>query len=308
MAMMMAIGFMLVAGVIVATALSYATSLQPRAVNGQDRVEALSAAQAGIDHYLGHLNQDRNYFATPDCDNPALEGPNPDPAWLIDDCGWDADTPVGWVKVQPDDPNSAEFHYDVDSRQMDQFTIWVSSTGRAGNVERTLQAKVTIAGSQRYLYVTDFEDADPANQYVYPLDALKRPTYKNLSTLLDEHCCQGHHGQVLVAASGQPPHEVGEPWLSGDHLRIWGCPRWAGPLQRHPAHQRECGVQAGLHHVCHGLPQDRHQPRPNCEGRRVLPRDRDSEAEHQGCALGEHQPAPGHNRRHSQQARMPVHR
>ncbi len=168
MAMMMVIGFMLVAGVIVATALSYATSLQPRAVNGQDRVEALSAAQAGIDHYLGHLNQDRNYFATPDCANPALQGPNPDPAWLIDDCGWDADTPVGWVRVQPDDPKSAEFHYDVDSRQMDQFTIWVSSTGRAGNVERTLQAKVTIAGSQRYLYVTDFEDADPENTVIYP--------------------------------------------------------------------------------------------------------------------------------------------
>ncbi len=167
MAMMMVIGFMLVAGVIVATALSYATSLQPRAVNGQDRVEALSAAQAGIDHYLGHLNQDRNYFATPDCANPALKGPNPDPAWLAN-CGWDASTPVGWVKVQPDDPKSAEFHYDVDSRQMDQFTIWVSSTGRSGNVERTLQAKVTIAGSQRYLYVTDFEDADPENTVIYP--------------------------------------------------------------------------------------------------------------------------------------------
>lgn len=168
MAMMMVIGFMLVAGVIVATALSYATSLQPRAVNGQDRVEALSAAQAGIDHYLAHLNQDRNYFATADCDNPALKGPNADPALLTAPCGWDANTPVGWVKVQPGDPASAEFHYDVDSRQMDQFTIWVSSTGRAGNVRRTLQAKVTIAGSQRYLYVTDFEDADPENTVIYP--------------------------------------------------------------------------------------------------------------------------------------------
>ena len=69
--------------------------------------------------------------------------------------------------MQPDDPDSAEFHYDVDSTQMDQFTIWVSSTGRAGTTMRTLQAKVTIAGSQRYLYVTDFEDADPANAVAY---------------------------------------------------------------------------------------------------------------------------------------------
>ena len=168
MAMMMAIGYMLTAGVVVAAALSYATSLQPMARKGEARVEALSAAQAGIDHYLGHLNQDRNYFATPDCDNPALVGPNPDPAWLTVPCGWNSSTPVGWSQVQPGNPGSAEFHYDVDSRHMDQFTIWVSSTGRAGDVLRTLQAKITIAGSQRYLYVTDFEDADPENTVIYP--------------------------------------------------------------------------------------------------------------------------------------------
>ncbi len=72
------------------------------------------------------------------------------------------------MPVQPDDATSAEFHYDVDSTRMDQFTIWLASTGRAGNTMRTLQAKITIAGSQRYLYVTDFEDADPENPVVYP--------------------------------------------------------------------------------------------------------------------------------------------
>ncbi len=167
-AMMMALGFMLTAGVVVAVALAYATSLQPQARHGQDRVEALSAAQAGIDHYLGHLNKDRNYFATADCANPAMKGPTKDPALLGAPCGWTASTPYGWVKVQPDDPKSAEFHYDINSAQMDQFTIWVSSTGRSGATTRTLQAKVSIAGSQRYLYVTDFEDADPENPVVYP--------------------------------------------------------------------------------------------------------------------------------------------
>ena len=165
--MMMALGFMLVCGVLVATALAYATAGQPQARHGQDRVEALSAAQAGIDHYLGHLNRDRNYFATADCANPALKGPNRDPALLTAQCGWGTTTPYGWVKVQPDDPASAEFHYDINSTDMDQFTIWVSSTGRSGSTMRTLQAKVSIAGSQRYLYVTDFEDADPENFVAY---------------------------------------------------------------------------------------------------------------------------------------------
>ncbi|MGB7981527.1 MAG: pilus assembly PilX N-terminal domain-containing protein [Candidatus Nanopelagicales bacterium] len=171
MAMMMALGFMLTAGVLVATALAYATSLQPQARHGQDRVEALSAAQAGIDHYLGHLNKDRNYFATADCANPAMQGPNKDPALLGAPCGWTASTPYGWAKVQPGDPDSADFHYDINSAQMDQFTIWVSSTGRSGAITSTLQAKVSIAGSQRYLYVTDFEDADPENPVVYPSGA-----------------------------------------------------------------------------------------------------------------------------------------
>ena len=134
--MMMVIGLMLAGSVIVASALAYATALQPQARNGEARVEALAAAQAGIDHYLGHLNQDRNYYATPDCTNPALKGPNPDPAWLATPpCGWTSSTPVGWVSAQPGDPNAASFHYDIDSRQMDQFTIWVSSTGKSGDVQ-----------------------------------------------------------------------------------------------------------------------------------------------------------------------------
>ena len=103
--------------------------------------------------------------------------------------------------MQPDDPKSAEFHYDVDSRQMDQFTIWVSSTGRAGNVLRTLQAKVTIAGSQRYLYVTDFEDADPENTVIYPSGAGPRRLRQE----------RDHQGEVLVAAALNERARSGSP-------------------------------------------------------------------------------------------------
>lgn len=166
-AMIMVLGLILTASVIIAGALSYAVAGQPQARRGTASVQALAAAQAGIDHYLAHLNQDRNYFSTVDCDNPALAGPNPDPGVLTNTCGWNSSTPYGWVQVQPGDPDSATFHYDVNSAQMDQFTIWLSSTGRSGGVVRTLQAKISIAGSQRYLYVTDFEDADPENTVVY---------------------------------------------------------------------------------------------------------------------------------------------
>lgn len=166
-AMIMVLGLALTATVIVGAALSYAVSQQPQARLGSSTMRALAAAQAGIDHYLAHLNKDRNYFSTVDCTNPALAGPKQDPGVLNNPCGWNSSTPVGWVPVQPGDAGSALFHYDVDSTGMDQFTIWLASTGRAGSVRRTLQAKISIAGSQRYLYVTDFEDADPENTIMY---------------------------------------------------------------------------------------------------------------------------------------------
>jgi hypothetical protein len=171
MAMVMVLGMILTASVIVAAGLAFATNSLPLAARGAHSVTALAAAQAGIDHYLAHLNRDRNYFATLDCTNPALRGPNPDPGLASNACGYTGSTSVGWVEVQPGDPGSGEFHYDVNSTQMDQFTILLSSTGRAEGVMRTLQAKITIAGSQRYLYVTDFEDADPDNRVVYPSQA-----------------------------------------------------------------------------------------------------------------------------------------
>lgn len=166
-AMMMAIGFMMTMSVIVAAATAYAVNVIPQTQQGLAYTRALAAAQAGIDHYLGHLNTDRNYFETFDCDNVALEGPNPDPGLADNACGYTSGTPYGWVAMSTADPSNGEFHYDVDTSDMDQYTIWLTSTGRADGTERSLQAKISIAGSQRYLYVTDFEDADPENQVAY---------------------------------------------------------------------------------------------------------------------------------------------
>lgn len=167
MALIMTIGFILTMSVIVAAATAYAVNVVPHTQHGIAYTRSLAAAQAGIDHYLGHLNQDRNYFQTVDCDNLALKGPNPDPGLSNNACGYDEQTPYGWIPMSTADPSNGEFHYDVDTTDMDQYTIWIASTGRADGTTRTLQAKISIAGSQRFLYVTDFEDADPENQVAY---------------------------------------------------------------------------------------------------------------------------------------------
>lgn len=214
MAMIMTLGLILTASLIVVAALTYATNNLPMAARGTDSVRALAAAQAGIDHYLAHLNRDRNYFATADCANPALAGPNPDPGLVSNACGYGTGTPVGWVEVQPGDPSSAEFHYDVNSTQMDQFTVLLASTGRSNGVMRTLQAKITIAGSQRYLYVTDFEDADPDNTVVYPSGAPHNHCGRS-GTTLAKYWWQP---QVNERSKSGSPDCVEIQFISGDVL------------------------------------------------------------------------------------------
>lgn len=168
-AMLMVMAFVVLMALVVGTTLAYATNQQSQGRHGMDTSGAIAAAQAGIDDYQGRLNQDQQYFQRIDCDNPALVGPNPDPRLAaVSTCGWNSSTPAGWEAVEPGDPHSAEFHYDIDTSQIGQYEIWITSTGRAGGSYRTLQARLKLDGSTGYVYYTDFEDADPDNTYVYP--------------------------------------------------------------------------------------------------------------------------------------------
>jgi hypothetical protein len=160
----MVIGWMLVLGMMVTAAIGYAIQSNVVAHKGQDWSAAQAAAMAGIEDYVARLNRNDSYARTWDCSNVALAGPN-QPG---NTCGWTATTASGWVPVVADAVNPSYFHYDIDASGLDAHgEINVTSTGRSGNVTRTVESVIGREGSTDFLYYTDLEDADPANQMVY---------------------------------------------------------------------------------------------------------------------------------------------
>ena len=158
MALVLVVGSMLILGMLALTALAYTLKSQRFARYDQDYAGAMAAAQSGVEDYLGHLNRDDTYGATPDCTNVALQGSA--------GCGG----PIGWLPVQPGetDPKAASFHYSVDATQSASTgAIKVTSTGRVNGVYRTVDSVVGKGGSTDYVYYTDYESADPANVQVY---------------------------------------------------------------------------------------------------------------------------------------------
>jgi Tfp pilus assembly protein PilX len=144
------------------------------APSGKDRQqkEAYAAAEAGINYYLFRLGQNNAYWS--DCDqvpppnsseaNPVnLAGattlrwrnvPGTTKQYAIELMPQNGVNPVGaWCT--PGDTATASL---LDSAS---GTLQIRSTGRSGNVRRTVVATLRRSGFLDYLYFTDFETQDP---------------------------------------------------------------------------------------------------------------------------------------------------
>jgi len=164
-ALVMVMGWMMVLATLITASIGYAIQTNVVAHRGQDWGGALSAAQAGLEDYVARLNRNDNYGRIWDCTNVALQGPNE----VGNTCGWTSATTTGWIPVIATQPTGPAFHYDVDASMLDKNgAITVVSTGRVGNVARTVAAAIGRGGSTDFLYYTDLEHADPANTTVYP--------------------------------------------------------------------------------------------------------------------------------------------
>ena len=299
MAMMMVIGFMLVAGVIVATALSYATSLQPRAVNGQDRVEALSAAQAGIDHYLGHLNQDRNYFATPDCDEPSPGGPQPRSGVahrrLRVGRGHPGRLGQGPAR-RPERPRSS-----TTTSTPGRWTSSRSGCPRPG-VPATSSARSRPRSPSR----------DPSATCTSPTSRM--PTRRTPSST------PPGPPTTTAARAGPPRPSTGGSRSSNERTKS-GAPDCveiqfiAADVLDGPVHFNDTPLingnatfKQGFTTYATGCPKTATTSASAAKTAGCFRGIGQPLAERQGCPVGQREPAAGHNRRHRQQARVPVHR
>src|SRR6185312_10228943 len=135
-ALITVIGSMMVLTMFASAGLALAVNSMPVSRHDQDFNAALAAAQAGVDDYVHHLNNDDSYWLNAHCENTALTGPN------------DPDCPAaapGWVAVNSGDPNGPVFHYDIDTSTLASAnnSITVTSTGRVHGVTRTIQVSVS---------------------------------------------------------------------------------------------------------------------------------------------------------------------
>jgi hypothetical protein len=137
---------------------------------------ALAAAQAGVDDFLAKLNADEGYWKrTPkyaeenptatssvDCTNTAMRVPMTGATVA---CGWGAGTAIGWKSVASS--TTASFHYDaVTTTTLANGVVKLTSTGRVGAVTRTVSTQLRRGGFGEFLYISDYETADPANAAV----------------------------------------------------------------------------------------------------------------------------------------------
>jgi hypothetical protein len=146
-------------------AVQYVSGYLPIAKTDENRQAALAAAEAGVDDYVNRLNQDPNYWNDgSDASNVAMQGGGI-LGGVVPNTG-----PWGWVAVAPG--SSAYFHYYVDTLDMTTYvetdsatgswgTLYVTSTGKVGNVTRTIEVGVRQADFLSNLYLSNYNLVDP---------------------------------------------------------------------------------------------------------------------------------------------------
>src|SRR5256885_4959414 len=147
LAMILAITVVMLMTLIPLTIFLQAVQQLPLARRDQDHEAALAAAEAGVDDYLNHLNQNQNYWVY----NAGAPPPDGNTAFTT------------WVAVPGPNNNSESFRYSVNTAQTASTgVVYLTSSGKARNIIRTVKVGLRRQGFLDYLWLTDYEITDPA--------------------------------------------------------------------------------------------------------------------------------------------------
>jgi hypothetical protein len=204
---------------LVTSVLSYSIGSQNISRYDQNWNAALSAAEAGVDDYIFHLNQDGSYWQYSDVNPP------PDGNLAFTE----------WVPV-PGPTNDAFFRYAVDTSNIAvDGTVSVTSTGMVRDVMRSVQASVRRKNFLDYLYFTDFETKDPA---AYTSSDPYTPTQAQTYCALHYYEGRDIAGRVDFAGDTDGPtcveitfisqDTINGPLHTNDALRVSGSPTFNG--------------------------------------------------------------------------------
>jgi hypothetical protein len=127
-------------------AINYGLGSQKVSKRDQDWQSALSAAEAGLDNYQFHLNENANYYIY------SAGSPPPDGNLAFSQ----------YVNI-PGGNTNGQYRYSADTSRIGiDGTITLTSTGKVGQRKRTVQSVVRRRSFLDYLYFTDYETTDPA--------------------------------------------------------------------------------------------------------------------------------------------------
>jgi Tfp pilus assembly protein PilX len=166
------VGLGLVMLILVAGGMSVATSGLQKTNTDEDWNGALAAAYAGVEEYQSRLANDSTYQKygnknaefSADSTLTLPTGANANPAFGIGPSGT-------WATVSGSDGRSS-FRYEVDnSDYQNKGILHLRSTGRVGDVTRSIVADLKQDGFIDYLYFTNYETLDPAYIGVTTLDS-----------------------------------------------------------------------------------------------------------------------------------------
>jgi Tfp pilus assembly protein PilX len=178
-AMITVMGVMLVGGLLVMGALASSDADISLARVDQDRRAAYAAAEAGVNVYTYHLNQDNGYWAR--CTN--VPPPNSTESAAINQAWNGTGTdPRSWrnlpgssakwsVELLPANGFSQCTESQAQASMVDQSTgaFRIRSTGKVGKSKRSIVATYRRRSFIDYIYFTDFETSDPVT-YSNPSD------------------------------------------------------------------------------------------------------------------------------------------
>ncbi|MGZ4676283.1 MAG: pilus assembly PilX N-terminal domain-containing protein [Acidimicrobiia bacterium] len=142
------------------TVIDYASTSRDISKHDQNWNAALNAAEAGVDDYLFHLNENSNYT------DYGAANPPPDGNKAFNQF---VDVPGGST------PSQFEYSADTSNLTIDG-TVTITSTGKVKTSKRTIQSILRRRNFLDYLYFTDYETKDPATYTGSPFTAAQAQT------------------------------------------------------------------------------------------------------------------------------------
>jgi type II secretory pathway pseudopilin PulG len=187
------------------TVVTYASSSRTTSRRDQNWNAALNAAEAGVDDYLFHLNENSDYTA--------YSASNPPP---------DGNLAFARYVPVPGGTSDSEYRYSVDASALTtEGTVTVTSTGRVKTSERTIQSILRRRNFLDYLYFTDYETKDPAAYTGSPFS----PT--EAQSACAKHYNEGRDSRCTTIVFVSQDTIAG-PLHTNDTLRMCGNPTFNG--------------------------------------------------------------------------------